>query len=421
MLKFITKVLGKKTYRLYLNPDTNEYQKPSNLRNYVKSLGMTEQDWYNDRVLDKDQDGNPVIPVCRLRGCNNPCRFISLISGYSEFCSNNHSISFGKTLEGRIAKHGVEEGTRLHNEIRVKTGKARSLGGYIERYGPDLGAKKWNEYRTKMSNKVSLSGLISELGVKLGTDRYNELSRIRKESVSFEGLSKKYGEDKAKELLKEKRRKASYRLTLEGSIDLYGEEDGTRRYNEMVSRLRRLNYLDYYIDKYGEDDGIRKYNERIIKAVSKKDSSKVKKRISVSNESMTLFNSVYSLLYGIVDLSDIRYGSDRQVGEYAIYTRKLGDFLNVRFLDFSIPKYKLDIEFDGDYWHPTITEDDLIEFSTGVVKNISVYNHLIKDYLLRNLGWEVLHIKEHDYLENPSREINKCIDFIKSIVLYNEN
>lgn len=188
----------------------------------------------------------------------------------------------------------------------------------------------------------------------------------------------------------------------------------------MVSRLRRLNYLDYYIDKYGEDDGIRKYNERIIKAVSKKDSSKVKKRISVSNESMTLFNSVYSLLYGIVDLSDVRYGSDRQVGEYAIYTRKLGDFLNVRFLDFSIPKYKLDIEFDGDYWHPTITEDDLIEFSTGVVKNISVYNHLIKDYLLRNLGWEVLHIKEHDYLENPSREINKCIDFIKSIVLYNK-
>ena len=38
-----------------------------------------------------------------------------------------------------------------------------------------------------------------------------------------------------------------------------------------------------------------------------------------------------------------------------------------------------------------------------------------RDNSILNAGYEVLHIKESDYREDPEREIKKCIDFIYAI------
>ena len=52
------------------------------------------------------------------------------------------------------------------------------------------------------------------------------------------------------------------------------------------------------------------------------------------------------------------------------------------------------IEFDGEYWH------------------IDKEKEFIKDEFFKIKGYEVLHIKEKDYYENPQRTITKCLTFL---------
>lgn len=529
MLKFITKVLGKKTYRLYLNPDTNEYQRKQDLRSYVKSLGMTEQDWYNDRFLPKDQDRNPIIPICKKSGCNNKCKFLNCIEGYYCACSTSHGASYKRSMEYKIEKYGEDEALRMDKEMRDRMSKSRTLQGYIDRLGPIDGPRRWEEdnrkkchslenfikrygpvdgpiefkkYRETRRYSMSLEGRIEKFGEEIGTAMYEETRRKKRTSMTLDSYIQKFGEaegvrkfnelydtrsnshsiDNYKKLYGEEEgarrhsewvKNMSYSGSLDGYIDRYGFELGIKRWDEVInSRRSDLNgYIrrygevegtklyrehcrsmgfnrtkDGYILKYGEEEGLRRYNEVIEHAsyvrsleghIDKYGPVEGPKKwegwisnigfsrgingdnsLKYSRVSQSLFDELLSRLYGMVNLSDVLYGTD----EWRVTTgSKNYDISLVRFLDFSIPKYKLAIEFDGDYWHPTITEEDIIEFSTGVVKDWDILNTLSRGYSLTKLGWKVLHIRECNYYEDPDREINKCIDFIKSIVLYNKN
>lgn len=526
MLKFITKVLGKKTYRLYLNPDTNEYQRKQDLRSYVKSLGMTEQDWYNDRFLPKDQDRNPIIPICKKSGCNNKCKFLNCIEGYYCACSTSHGASYKRSMEYKIEKYGEDEALRMDKEMRDRMSKSRTLQGYIDRLGPIDGPRRWEEdnrkkchslenfikrygpvdgpiefkkYRETRRYSMSLEGRIEKFGEEIGTAMYEETRRKKRTSMTLDSYIQKFGEaegvrkfnelydtrsnshsiDNYKKLYGEEEgarrhsewvKNMSYSGSLDGYIDRYGFELGIKRWDEVInSRRSDLNgYIrrygevegtklyrehcrsmgfnrtkDGYILKYGEEEGLRRYNEviehasyvRSIEGMIDKygpiegpkrwnewmsntgfsrglngDSSKY------SKISLELFDNVTSHLYGVVDLCDLHYGPG---DEWRVLTGATNcDISIARFLDFSIPRYKLAIEFDGDYWHPSINEEDIIEFSTGVVRDHDILNELSREYSLIKLGWKILHIKEYDYRSNPELEVNKCINFIKSIVLH---
>lgn len=57
------------------------------------------------------------------------------------------------------------------------------------------------------------------------------------------------------------------------------------------------------------------------------------------------------------------------------------------------------IEFDGEYWH-----------ESGVRANKE--RDVIRDRILSENGYVVLHVKEKDYKENKMRVIEKCMNFI---------
>lgn len=526
MLEFKVKILGRKTINMYLNPDTNEYQKKSDIRMYIKSLGIPEQEWYNDRFLPKDDHGTPIIPTCKRKGCNNPCKFLNAIEGYYCACSVSHGKSYqssleykverfgedaakemmnntkikmskSKTLESFISRLGVEEGTKKYNEFKDKI--KLSLDNFIKRYGPELGPVKFREYREKRRHSMTLEGmierygkekgemlyneskdkrmkactldgLISKLGYEDGVKRYNEMSKSKSightldgfinkygdiegpkkyneftESLSYsrsleryinkygeelgrikykehndsrrldiDSHIRRYGEEEGTKLYKEHCKSMGFSRTREGYISKYGEEEGNRRYNEVIEHASYVRSIDGMIDKYGPVEGPKRWNEWMSNTGFSRglngDSCKY------SKISLDLFNNIASRLYGVTDLSDIHYGPD---DEWRVFTGvKNYDTSVIRFLDFSIPRYKIAIEFDGDYWHPDITMDDLIEFSTGTVRNLDVLNELSREYSLTKLGWKILHIKEHNYRSNSELEINKCINFIKSIILY---
>jgi very-short-patch-repair endonuclease len=55
------------------------------------------------------------------------------------------------------------------------------------------------------------------------------------------------------------------------------------------------------------------------------------------------------------------------------------------------------IEFDGDYWHsrPGVSKRDKI-----------------KDNILISMGYEVLRVKEGDWISSPLTTLKKCLEFL---------
>ena len=57
------------------------------------------------------------------------------------------------------------------------------------------------------------------------------------------------------------------------------------------------------------------------------------------------------------------------------------------------------IEFDGDYWHSKQVANPTREQK--------------RDNGIKSLGYEVLHVKEKDYKDNPQKVVDKCLTFLK--------
>ena len=259
MLKFITEVLGKRTYRLYLNPDTNEYQRKQDLRNYVKSLGMTEQDWYNDRFLLKDENDIPITPICKKSGCNNKCKFINCIEGYYCACSISHGKSYQSTLEYKIDRFGEAEALRMDKEMRDRMSKSGTLQGYIDRLGPIDGPKKWEENNKKKCH--SLENFIKRYGPVDGPIEFKRYRETRRYSMSLKGMIERFGEELGIIKYNESKLKRQNATTLQGLIDKLGEDEGISRYNEISEAKSKGHTLESYIDKHGKDLGIKLYEE----------------------------------------------------------------------------------------------------------------------------------------------------------------
>lgn len=84
--------------------------------------------------------------------------------------------------------------------------------------------------------------------------------------------------------------------------------------------------------------------------------------------------------------------------------------------DLAIPKYKIIIECDGDYWHGNPSIYDESELNITQRKNIQ--RDKFKDIYLKNKGWLVLRFFESDILNSVSSCVNQVEKLIprKSII-----
>ena len=248
-----------------------------------------------------------------------------------------------------------------------------TLENFIEKYGQDKGIEKWNKYIEKqVKSHLPENGFFD----------------IRLYFTSREGYIEYYGPELGEEKWKDRIRNTSLRFT----TDINKIKDSGLYENPEEEALRRFlvrsnsHTLDRYIERFGKEEGSRRFNSFISKSC----------RGSISKVSEEFLDKVSSELYGIVDMSDLIYG--RLIGEkYQITGYEVGDINKFRRVDFFIEGTNIAIEFQGSYWHPKITEDDLIEFSIGCVKNLEILNELSKRYSLSNLGYNVLYIEEYKY------------------------
>lgn len=303
------------------------------------------------------------------------------------------------TLEYLINKHGILEGNKLYKEI---SNKKRIVGKdiMIEKYGQIEGANKWNLYLKKWKTSIKKrkdkgswkNGLtLEECIFKYGEIEGFQIWKKRKEHLAYISSYKYYLDVFGKELADEKWeqycRKRDY-TSLNYFTKQYGEIEGNKKYIERCKLISYYGSLEYYIKKYGEEEGKIRKNEAVIKSFLNH-KFKITRYSKISQE---LFWGVYNKLSNVQ--KNKCYFAELN-NEYMFYVHR--DGVRILMTDFKMNN-KI-IEFNGDYWH-----------SLEEVKK----KDEIKNNFLKEKGYDVLIIKESEYLKNKKEIIQTTINFLNS-------
>jgi very-short-patch-repair endonuclease len=150
------------------------------------------------------------------------------------------------------------------------------------------------------------------------------------------------------------------------------------------------------IEKYGQERGIDRWMERQEKWI------KNNKKSNYSRISQELFISLYENLNILGFKDKIYFASLDDKGNIHNENKNFEYRLKLKksyiLPDFFIPSLKLIIEFDGTYYHRNTPENKKRE--------------IIRDNNIKDSGYDVIHIKEKDYLENKENIVDKISLYI---------
>ena len=184
--------------------------------------------------------------------------------------------------------------------------------------------------------------------------------------------------------------------------------DGDEEAAELLLYERQaVGRLSKFQERYGKKDGKRKWKERQIKW---QDTMKAKpiEEIERINRAKQFKNSyskssqhLFWLIYEEINMyiKDVRFATicnGEQTNSNSEYIHVFPDG-SAAFLDFLIEHEKINIEFDGEYWHKL---DD---------RQIS---DKIRDEKLKRDGFKILRIPELDWLADKNKVLLKCLEFI---------
>lgn len=310
--------------------------------------------WYKDILA-----GNFRPPA----KCASPSKYFKLIFDITdEELEKEHKKFDTASLDSFIRRHGEIEGPKKYEEYKKRQAYTCSKEYMMNEKG--MTEQQWNEFNAKRA--CTKENFIERYGIELGEKKWNKYCDLE----SYVGCK------------------------LEYFVEKYGKEEGTNKY----IALNKLKYqcLDNYIRKYGEEEGKRRWGE-----YTKRPYSYV---------SQNLFRAI-----------------DEKVGDYA----KLNSFFFTKNKELFIksekfgrgfhPDYTLDkkiIEFNGDYWHcnPKMYKPDETITIHGVEKIVKyIWAKDIERYeILSKMGYEVKVVWENDYVKNPEKILDECVDFLKS-------
>lgn len=216
--------------------------------------------------------------------------------------------------------------------------------------------------------------------------------RISPFSKSFKNYDNMSDEEKEKEIRKNLQCDRDDRTSCQLNYWIkkgYSEDDA----RQLVSDRQRTFTLEKCIEKYGEEEGYEVFKERQIKW------QKNFKHLNYSFISQELFWKIKELLNddcyfaqndnGVLDNSGKNH-------ELRVKTSK-----SVVSIDFYYPQTNSIIEFDGDYWH------------SETRKYVNKTRDIDRDNSLKEVGYDrILHVREHDYIKDKEKTIQKCLNFI---------
>jgi len=273
----------------------------------------------------------------------------------------------------------------LHKDKNNKC--KQTLHNCIERYGIDEGQKHWDESSKLRSS--SLAMCIKKYGEVEGKKRYSIIKINARGLTSKQSFIKRYGEEAGLQKYFAYCDVQRFNNTLGGFIKRYGKTDGTKKFNDRMEKMWHSTSQEGYIEKYGEVCGLAKFKEH---------QQSFKSNSAWSKISQILFSDIYM---GIKHLN-LKCCYATHNDEYVVYYNNK----NFYRLDFYIPALKLNIEFDGAYWHG---------INNGKNKK---YQHSIdvdRDTNLRDTisNIEIIRVKELDYMDDRYNTTKKLINIIE--------
>lgn len=144
------------------------------------------------------------------------------------------------------------------------------------------------------------------------------------------------------------------------------------------------------IEKYGEEEGIKRYKERQLlweKNFPKNNYSKISQELFRAIDAkidLTKFTTYYATK------------GDKLNNEYTIHLQD--SFCKA---DYFVKELNLIIEFDGDYWH-------------GEARG-NQQRDKIREQKLLELGYNIFHVEERQYKQDPDIAISNCINHINQL------
>jgi len=149
--------------------------------------------------------------------------------------------------------------------------------------------------------------------------------------------------------------------------------------------------LEKCIEKHGLENGTKIWSKRQQKwcnSYKKQNYSKISQKLFLEIMNHYKSTSVYFATFNKIEMKDY------QNKEYRL-TLLNGKTILPDFIDISTKKI---IEFDGTYWHNQ--------------KQANMNREEIRDQMIILSGYQILHVREQDYKQNPQQVIQECINFL---------
>ncbi len=236
------------------------------------------------------------------------------------------------------------------NMANKNKSRCPSLDKYISRYGFEEGEKRHQEYRNKLS--------LAQKGINKTERLPNNPEYWLKHNYSPEEAKKKSSEVRSQYVSKMHKNRKINNPLLYREINKLCVEYWEKRFPEDFE-IRYKNHMtnDFNLskNKLKEELGEDGYKEFILKRGKACRAGIIKSGFSSTSKiSIRHFIPIYRYLrkkYRL-DKTDIYWGIGKQKEYFLLHTKNLP-----WFYDFVIPKYKIIIEFNGEFYHPRTPND----------------------------------------------------------------
>lgn len=185
MSNLITKGVGNNLrFKDQLSDQEVWIHKNSMSRYLRNNYGLTSQEYYN-LIIYGDKN---FIPRCSIEGCDNPVRFLRLLSGYLSVCSNDcnnklRSININNYYLYRSPEKEIEHNERLSKSARLYhsnlTEERKNELSAIYSKGVKLAYSINPEYK----EKISKSSTLMWMNRRNNPEKYKEVCRLHSERL----------------------------------------------------------------------------------------------------------------------------------------------------------------------------------------------------------------------------------------------
>jgi hypothetical protein len=362
-----------------------------------KHKGITLKEFYL-KYIDPNHNG-----MCKFCGVNE-ARFLGLTKGFRNNCASqecyNKSVN-PSSKEYKMKVDGMSEfefgvwKSQLSEKLRIQTteGFARA-----RQEDPDFDKKNSKYCKEFWMKKGHSEETATQMAYDETQKNRNKLKDIKKDDPDYQ-KGKSWN---------------SYKYWMKKGMD-------KQQAIEHVSKLQATFTLEKCIEKYGEEEGRKKWQERQDKWMKTLDSKSDEEKLEILKKKIFL-NNVHSkvsqdLFDKITSLEPLYF----QTARYA--TRTDGEIqlelANGVFLKPDFAYENKIIEFYGDYWHcsPKIfPSTQIVRRGSKKYRAASIWKmDAWREKILREAGYEVKVVWEHEYKEDPEKIIIECYNYLKDV------